>query len=187
MDKTKKNRQGFTLVELLVVVACTGLIAAIVMAGVVSQNKKARDANRRASLNHIKQALEMYHNDHGSYPVTQAYSIDHQTIPPGYAEAAWWSHQYCECYAPLHPTSGPNGYIPGLAPQYLSVLPIDPVAEDLSSCGFCYIYGSNGKDYKVSVYIEANETWNERMRDPFHDPARILWAIAVYTPGAFDW
>ncbi len=67
----KKNRQsGFTLVELLMVVAIITLIMSIVTALVGDARAKARDTKRRADLAQIQVALELYRNQHGTFYVT---------------------------------------------------------------------------------------------------------------------
>ncbi len=62
-------KKGFTLVELLVVVAIIGLLAGIAVVSVNSVRIKARDARRIADIKQIQNALELYNNEHGGmYP-----------------------------------------------------------------------------------------------------------------------
>ncbi len=65
-------KKGFTLVELLVVVAIIGLLAGIATVSVNSVRTKARDARRVADIKQIQNALEIYYSDAGSYPATIA-------------------------------------------------------------------------------------------------------------------
>ena len=64
-----KKSFGFTLVELLVVVAIMALLLAIAMVGTEKINKQKRDAIRMANMNEIVKALSLYMNDKGQYPV----------------------------------------------------------------------------------------------------------------------
>lgn len=64
----KINRRGFTLIEILVTVT---VIALLTMVGVVSYsatNKRSRDSKRKSDIEQMRQALEMYRADNGSYP-----------------------------------------------------------------------------------------------------------------------
>lgn len=52
----KKNKKGFTLVELLVVIAIVGILAAVVLVSLVSQRQKAQEG---ASLQSLKSGLSI--------------------------------------------------------------------------------------------------------------------------------
>lgn len=67
-QKARKNR-GFTLLELLVVVAIIGLLSAIVISSLEGFRMKARDAKRIADLQSIRKALELYYAAYGTYPL----------------------------------------------------------------------------------------------------------------------
>jgi general secretion pathway protein G len=59
---------GFTLVELLVVLAIIGLIAALVAPQVLRYLGSARVETTQAQLKNIGSALELYYLDSGKYP-----------------------------------------------------------------------------------------------------------------------
>jgi general secretion pathway protein G len=59
---------GFTLVELLVVLAIIGLIAALVAPQVLRYLGSARVETTQAQLKNIGSALELYYLDSGNYP-----------------------------------------------------------------------------------------------------------------------
>lgn len=65
-----KKQSGFTLIEVMVVVAILGILAAIVMTNVVGKDEQARITAARASLAQISNALEMYKLDNHRYPST---------------------------------------------------------------------------------------------------------------------
>lgn len=54
----KNNRKGFTLIEMLVVVAIVGLLSSVVVVGVGGAREKARDTKRVADLRQIQTYLE---------------------------------------------------------------------------------------------------------------------------------
>ena len=64
----KLSQKGFTLLEVLVVVAIIGTLAGIVMISVNRARLKARDAKRLSDMEQIQTALEMYYNKYGQYP-----------------------------------------------------------------------------------------------------------------------
>ena len=67
--KTVKN--GFTLLELLIVIAIIGILVAMGTASYSTAQKKARDATRRGDMKAIQNAFEQYYADNdGSYPAS---------------------------------------------------------------------------------------------------------------------
>lgn len=62
------NRKGFTLIEILIVVAIIGILASIVLVGLGPARRAGQDARRIADLRQIQTALELYHNKNGTYP-----------------------------------------------------------------------------------------------------------------------
>lgn len=63
-----KKNNGFTLVELLVVISIIGILATLVMANLNSARSRARDAQRKSDARSIATALRLYFNDKGYYP-----------------------------------------------------------------------------------------------------------------------
>ncbi|MEW6233924.1 MAG: prepilin-type N-terminal cleavage/methylation domain-containing protein [Candidatus Omnitrophota bacterium] len=65
---TRLNRKAFTLIELLIVVAIIGVLAAIAVPNFLNAQMRAKIANVQAELRNLSSALEMYRMDRGMYP-----------------------------------------------------------------------------------------------------------------------
>ena len=68
------RKSGFTLVELLMVVAIIGVLAAVLVVAInpLQQMKKARDAGRLSDMAQIVRALEWYLVGYGRFPPIDA-------------------------------------------------------------------------------------------------------------------
>jgi prepilin-type N-terminal cleavage/methylation domain-containing protein len=70
---------GFTLVELLVVMVIIGLLATLGMSSFLSQRSKAQDAEAKQVMRTASHALIVYHMDHDTYDAQRA---DLEAIEP---------------------------------------------------------------------------------------------------------
>ncbi len=66
----KRDEQGFTLLELMVVIVIIGLLATVVVVNVLPSRDRAMVEKAKADIALIEQALEMYRLDNFSYPNT---------------------------------------------------------------------------------------------------------------------
>lgn len=64
----QRGEEGFTLVELMVVIVILGLLATIVAINVLPATGKANTEKAKADIATIEQALEMYRLDNFTYP-----------------------------------------------------------------------------------------------------------------------
>lgn len=62
-------RDGFTLIELVVVVAILGILAVIVTPKVMGAMDNAKTNSRNSSAKQIQVAMERYYAEQGAYPV----------------------------------------------------------------------------------------------------------------------
>ncbi len=61
-------KKGFTLIELLIVMSIIGILAAISIFGLQGARESSRDSKRKADLESIRSALEIFRADCGHYP-----------------------------------------------------------------------------------------------------------------------
>ncbi len=67
---THQSVHGFTLIELLITISIIAILSAIGMIAYSAVLKQGRDAKRHSDLRTIQSALEQYHSDQGSYPIS---------------------------------------------------------------------------------------------------------------------
>jgi general secretion pathway protein G len=70
----KKGTKGFTLIEILIVVAIIAILASVVLIGLGPTQQAGRDARRLADLRQTQNGLELYFNKCGYYPGTSVAS-----------------------------------------------------------------------------------------------------------------
>jgi general secretion pathway protein G len=65
-----RSQRAFTLIEVLVVVAILGVLAAIVVPRIMDRPDEAKRVAAKADVNALVQALKLYRLDNGFYPST---------------------------------------------------------------------------------------------------------------------
>jgi general secretion pathway protein G len=132
-----RRRIGFTLLELLVVVAIIGLLAAYVGPKYFGQIGKAEVKAARAQMDALEKALDNYRLDVGSYPSTQQ-GLNALFVQP--AGVAKWAGSYLKKGVPADPW-GRN---------YIYKSPGDHGEFDLSSLGRDGAPGGSGEDADIN-------------------------------------
>ncbi len=140
--------KGFTLVELLIVIAVLGILSvgAIVVLNPQQQIRKANDARRKSDLNYITHLLNLYYNDNGKYPAPNPGTCDYDN---GSGSG--------NCF--VYSNAG-SGWISALVPNYSSSLPVDPInntADPRITGHYTYAYGDvsqDGQHYDLIVQLE---------------------------------
>lgn len=181
MTLSKTNQQGFTLIEVLVVLAIIGLMASLALSAFASVRAKGRDAKRKADLVQIQTALELYFNTYDTYPQTGGGPLD--TDDQYFRGLSASAQTNC---SPTCTDAGVNGWIPSLAPEFISKLPADPLGRTDIWSG--YSYASNGKNYKVIAHSSGPESWPEA-DESFYDPERpnLAWMVTNNATSTAGW
>jgi general secretion pathway protein G len=97
------RREGFTLVELLLVVAIIGILVAIALPKFTGRTKEARITAARADIEAISTAIRLYELDLGDFPASLA------DLLAGPAGSTKWRGPYLEKGMPMDPWD--RGYV----------------------------------------------------------------------------
>ena len=93
-------QDGFTLIELMVVILIIGLLATIVVQNLRSATDKAKRVKAQADIAQIKSALDRYYLDNGSYPTTDQGLTGLVTAPTAGDVPKDWGGPYIEKVPP---------------------------------------------------------------------------------------
>ena len=66
----KEAQKGFTIIELLIVIAIIAILALLVLNNFQGAQAKARDQQRTTDINNIHGKLEEFYNENNAYPST---------------------------------------------------------------------------------------------------------------------
>lgn len=91
------NRQGFTIVELLIVIVVIAILAAISVVAYNGIQARAQVSKSVSDLAELNKIIKLYHAEYGSFPLSPSWR---------------WSNQ--------HPTD----YVPGIVPSVTQGLPV---------------------------------------------------------------
>ncbi len=120
--RQRSNQDGFTLIEIMVVILILGLLATIVVQSLRGATDKAKRVKAQADIAELKTGLDRYYLDAGSYP-TSDQGLQALVAAPSGGQV-------------------PANYESG---GYLQSIPKDP-------WGNPYFYQSDGNSYVLKSY-----------------------------------
>jgi prepilin-type N-terminal cleavage/methylation domain-containing protein len=133
------NSRGFTMMELLVVVAILGILAVVGLDSFFFSQAKGRDAQRKSDLAAVAKALETYQNDFNRYPSGNV---------NGEIEGCGDGNDACEWGGVFSATMN-DGAVNEVTQTYMSVLPVEPTTG-----GSYYYVSTTGSSYSLYATLE---------------------------------
>ncbi len=139
-----KDRKGFTLIEIMVVIVILALLAALVGPKLMGRTDDAKITDARVQIKNIETALKLYKLDNGNYPSTEQGLVALITkptvgvIPNGYKEGGYLESKK----VPKDPWGS----------DYLYISPGEHGDYDLFSYGSDGAKGGEGKNVDITSW-----------------------------------
>ena len=142
-----KKTSGFTIIELIVVIAIIAVLASIVTAAVTKYIPASKIARANEDVNNIQKALIMFYGEYGDYPYMP---ISDCSAPYCSAEYSSGSDPYLTINAVNHFLSefykipSADYYVSG---AYYKFIMSDGDGDGKIGCGYAYLVDKNETDY----------------------------------------
>lgn len=130
-DRRRFGTLGFTMVELLVVVAIIGLLVSLILIRINSVQRKTKDTRRVVDIDTFTKALNLYNNDFSVYPIYDGYITGSDPMSVALKNSG-----------------------------VLRAIPLDPVNKQIDSVIYKYNYSSDGESFQIQYCMETNSVIN---------------------------
>lgn len=138
----KRIQQGFTLVEMMVVIVIMGILASLIVPKIMGRPDEARVIAAKQDIASVMQALKLYKLDNQRYPATEQglqALVSKPSSPP--VPTNWKSSGYLD-KLPLDPWGNPYQYLfPGIHSEL-----------DVFSFGVDGVAGGEGNDADIGSW-----------------------------------
>lgn len=153
------RQAGFTLVELLIVIAIMGILTMITVSQFQTAKRKANDVARKGDLNAVAKALQMYYADYGVMPDASD-SVNGGQIKVG-TNVIPWGGSFTDN----------SGYV------YMKTLPI----ENKDGWSYCYKTDANKTKYALFAMLE-NEIDSQCVMPARYQCGGKYYCFAFFSP-----
>lgn len=140
---SKYSSQGFTLIEIMVVIVILGVLAALVVPNILGRPDEARVTAATADIQAVSNALDLYRLDNYNYPGTDQGLQALVSKPGGSPEAKNWNS---DGYLKKVPKDGWGN-------EYLYLSPGAHGKFDLYSLGADGREGGEGLDQDITSWV----------------------------------
>jgi general secretion pathway protein G len=141
-NKKRLGSQGFTLIEIMVVLVILGILAGLIVPRIMGRPDEARRMKAKIQIQSLETALQLYKLDTGNYPTTEQ-GLQALVEPPATGELAksWREGGYLEKgQVPKDPWGNDYVYLsPGAQDEF-----------DIISYGADGIAGGEGKNEDIN-------------------------------------
>jgi len=156
-----RREKGFTLIEILIVVAIIAILASVVLIGLGPTQQAGRDARRLSDLHQIQNGLELFYNKCGYYPGTAPAGACTNGATTGFAEMS-------------------AALLPGAANIGVNTVPKDPT----NSGAHVYYYRTNGVAASEYLLTTQLENANNSVFNSYTAPATGIYTNGDTLPAA---
>ena len=134
MNQTRQ-KQGFTLVELIVVITILAILWTIAFIALQWYSKTARDSARISDMSRIKTSLELFMVEWGKYPEpTWIVPVTYSGTLTAWHQGTFWEQTFRNV-------------------MRLDKVPVDPVTE----VEYTYSVTNNRKEYQLAWILETQD------------------------------
>ncbi len=139
-------KKGFTLIEIILVIAIMMIVAALVMVSLEESRQKSRNTARVTQIREYQKVFNMYYSEYGYFPRASESSISGQSCLAKFATNSCWNNVTEKAWL-----------VNAMTPKYINSIPVgeNRFFGEPSRNGMMYQYTQYGKEYRIYYFMEG--------------------------------